>query len=480
MSRSQVSVIIPAYNGAAFLAETIQSVIAQTYPNWELVIVDDCSTDQTKAVVTQFTDPRVKYIVHEKNSGSNAARNTGIRASSGEILAFLDQDDLFHPDKLKCHVAFLAQHPEVGATYNPRFELNHSGNTIRAIWRPPRQLSLSDLVLGFPVSPSEMVFRREWLYRIGLWDESIFFYGGEYVLMGRLALTGCTFSSIDRVLNSRRYHAGRRIKDLHKACQAELACQQIIFDDSRYPTHIDELRNTAFANTYTIWAIAAFAQGDLKVGTFFVHKAIELNPTIVQGKPCLLVEQMVANSISDDTIDHEEFLYRMLSNMPPEYAWLLQTYDWCVIRGHLMKGVQSTIWERVEEGKAHFARVKELGGQSDYTFEQYLSYQLSSYEEEFGFEAMKRVVRDLAPSLEQIGTERSESTLLSGYWLCRAFENYQTGEPTEVLRSIWQAVSANPQCLKNRGTLSIFFRSLPSALLGTRQLSQHIPAISHP
>jgi glycosyltransferase involved in cell wall biosynthesis len=97
MTTPTVSVIIPAYNGAEFLAATIQSVLDQTYSNFELIVVDDASTDDTSQVVQQFDDPRVKFIQHQENQGSDVARHTGLQASSGEIIAFLDQDDLFHP-----------------------------------------------------------------------------------------------------------------------------------------------------------------------------------------------------------------------------------------------------------------------------------------------------------------------------------------------------------------------------------------------
>lgn len=173
-----VSVITPVYNGADHLAETIQSVLDQTYRYFEFVLVNDGSSDQSSEVIHQFSDPRIIYIKFERNRGVDLARNTGIRASKGDIIAFLDQDDIFHPDKLQVHVDYLEKNPEIGFTYNSRFELNHSASTIRGIWQPPIALTLSAIVLEHQLSPSDMVVRREWAQDGDLWDESYPLHGG--------------------------------------------------------------------------------------------------------------------------------------------------------------------------------------------------------------------------------------------------------------------------------------------------------------
>lgn len=102
-----VSVIMPSWNTAGFIAESINSVIAQTYKNWELIIVDDCSTDNTDEVVAAFDDPRIRYLKNEKNSGAALTRNRAMREARGEWIAFLDSDDLWTPRKLEYQVAFM-------------------------------------------------------------------------------------------------------------------------------------------------------------------------------------------------------------------------------------------------------------------------------------------------------------------------------------------------------------------------------------
>ena len=105
-----VSVIMPSWNTSNFIAESIQSVIDQTYENWELIIVDDCSTDNTDEVVAKFTDKRIRYFKNEKNSGAALSRNRALREARGEWIAFLDSDDLWNSEKLEHQINFMNKH----------------------------------------------------------------------------------------------------------------------------------------------------------------------------------------------------------------------------------------------------------------------------------------------------------------------------------------------------------------------------------
>jgi teichuronic acid biosynthesis glycosyltransferase TuaG len=104
-----VSIITPAYNCEKYIAECIDSVINQTYKNWEMIIVDDCSTDDTCAVVERFSssDPRIRLIRRTENGGPARTRNTALKAANGRYIAFLDSDDLWLPKKLERQLAFM-------------------------------------------------------------------------------------------------------------------------------------------------------------------------------------------------------------------------------------------------------------------------------------------------------------------------------------------------------------------------------------
>ena len=102
-----VSIIMPSYNTASYIKESIQSVLNQTYTNWELIIVDDCSTDETEEVLATITDSRIKYFKNKENSGAAISRNKALREARGQWIAFLDSDDLWLPNKLEKQINFM-------------------------------------------------------------------------------------------------------------------------------------------------------------------------------------------------------------------------------------------------------------------------------------------------------------------------------------------------------------------------------------
>lgn len=109
-----VSVAVPAYNVGPYIAKALDSVLQQTYPHFEVVVVDDGSTDNTKQEIQQFSDPRIRLIEHPRNMGLSAARNTSIRQARGEFYAVLDGDDIALPNRLETQLAYLQRHPRVG------------------------------------------------------------------------------------------------------------------------------------------------------------------------------------------------------------------------------------------------------------------------------------------------------------------------------------------------------------------------------
>jgi len=109
MSYDLVSIVMPSYNCGRFVRETIESVLAQTYSNWELLFVDDCSTDDTESIVKSYKDLRIHYYKNEHNSGAAISRNKALREAKGHWIAFLDSDDLWEPAKLERQIQFMEE-----------------------------------------------------------------------------------------------------------------------------------------------------------------------------------------------------------------------------------------------------------------------------------------------------------------------------------------------------------------------------------
>ena len=177
LSMPRVSVIIPAYNCARYLPRAIDSVLAQTYRDYEILLVDDGSTDDTRDVVMQYGD-KVTYL-HQQNRGVSAARNHAISRASGELLAYLDADDMWYPAKLEKQVAFLASNPECGMVHSEMSVVNdqdevlnarHYEETHRAV---PQGYCLQPLLLRCHIQTATVVERRATFDLVGGFDERL-------------------------------------------------------------------------------------------------------------------------------------------------------------------------------------------------------------------------------------------------------------------------------------------------------------------
>jgi len=170
---STVSIVICVYNGARFLAETMESVRAQTHEDWDLIAVDDGSTDGSADIVRRFADARIS-LIHQENRGAAAALATGIAAARGEFVALLDQDDLWHPDKLACHIARMRDAPSVALTFSWFTYVDQSGRSIGLRSRRCHgtfdfRSLFSDFVIG---ATSNVVIRRDVIVPAGGVDPS--------------------------------------------------------------------------------------------------------------------------------------------------------------------------------------------------------------------------------------------------------------------------------------------------------------------
>ena len=458
MSSPLVSVVIPSYNQAEFLPATIQSVLNQTYQNFEIIVVNDASPDNTDEVMKGFNDPRIQYIVHEKNQRLPATRNTGMRASAGEIIALLDADDLFHPEKLEAHVNFLKEHPEVGVSYNARFDLNHSANTVRELWRPPLKVTLVDLMLGFPFSPSDTVIRREWAFDVGLFNPQMG-SAEDTDFPCRLALAGCRFAGIDRALNYRRYHTGRGRKNLEGRLSDVDRTLSAVMADPRCPSEAKALGRQALKHHMMVIVSLALMQNETAIAHKYLGQLSELDPSVMTGDPCELVEFLLSELVTDDNLDHAAMLKTMFAQFPEEYSRLTAQYDWAVQRGFLWKAVRAVIWDRLEAGRIYFQKAREVHAGVDEALTQWTTYHLLGFEHERGSDAVLKTLSDLRPLLNQV-TAGAGDTLEASYLVNRAFENYHAGEFKQVPGKVLRAWKRDASYLVNRGVLSIFLRSV--------------------
>ena len=171
-----VSIILPTYNCAAFLSHSIGTILSQTYNSYEIIVIDDGSTDNTKEVLYPFMQ-RIKYIRLEQNKGLPTARNIGIRSAQGKYIAFIDADDLWLPEKLQTDIEYFETHPEVSMVYSKHINIDEKGDDLGG--NTKKQLPSGNIFTqlfseqNFIIT-SSVVVRKEVFETTGLFDEQLF------------------------------------------------------------------------------------------------------------------------------------------------------------------------------------------------------------------------------------------------------------------------------------------------------------------
>lgn len=162
MEKGLVSVITPTYNCAKFIGETIESVQAQTYQQWEMIIVDDCSTDNTKEIVDKYIkeDSRIKYFCLKNNSGAAVARTKAMELANGEYMAFLDSDDIWTEEKLKKQLAFMKKH-DVAFSCTAYEQIDENGKLLNKIIKTVPKADYNRVLLDCPVGNSTVMYNVE-------------------------------------------------------------------------------------------------------------------------------------------------------------------------------------------------------------------------------------------------------------------------------------------------------------------------------
>lgn len=200
-----VSIIIPSYNAAQYIIQAIESVRHQSYPNVEILVIDDGSIDDTQARLQPYTH-LLRYH-YQANQGVSVARNQGIELAQGEFIAFLDADDYFLPHKLTAQVGLFTKQPSLGMVHSGWRRVDQFGYPLMdvTLWEKVPELNLESWLRWKPVLPSAMMFRRDWLIRVGGFDPR-FPPAEDTDLVLRLALMGCEAAWLPEVTVCYRIH----------------------------------------------------------------------------------------------------------------------------------------------------------------------------------------------------------------------------------------------------------------------------------
>ena len=273
-----VSVIIPVYNSSKYIQKAIESVLAQTYSNYEIIVVDDGSTDNTKAILEQYKD-KIHYI-YQENQGSAAARNTGIKLAQGELVAFLDADDLWSmPEKLEKQVACFAADPDLGGVNTGWRIIDGAGKHLKTVqpWHKAPTLDLETWLKKKCVRTSAMIFRREWLEKVGGFDPEIR-QSHDVDLILRLSLAGCKTRWLKEETVCYRQHGENTTKDSLKQAKYVQAVLDKFYARSDLPESIRKQEQKVRYHTLVWIAWYQYDADNLDAMASYLQKSLNFSP----------------------------------------------------------------------------------------------------------------------------------------------------------------------------------------------------------
>ncbi|HLG39841.1 MAG TPA: glycosyltransferase family 2 protein [Chitinophagaceae bacterium] len=183
----KVSIILPTYNRAKYILEAVDSVRDQTYPNWELLIIDDQSTDDTIGLITQISDERIRLLQTPQRLGITGTRNTGLREAKGDFVAFIDSDDLWAVSKLEKQITAMNQYPEAGFCVTNGYNFRKLNEPLEVFYKQKEGARYDDLFIPFfrsevSLATPSFIFRNRYLDEIGLFNEEKSFADVDFFL----------------------------------------------------------------------------------------------------------------------------------------------------------------------------------------------------------------------------------------------------------------------------------------------------------
>ncbi|HAO10316.1 MAG TPA: glycosyl transferase, partial [Planktothrix sp. UBA8407] len=286
-SSPRVSVIIPTYNGDRYLSQAIDSVLSQTYSNYEIIIVDDGSTDNTYRIVQHYfetsQDPSlIRYIV-QSNQGVAAARNRGIQEARGELIALLDQDDVFLPEKLAHQVACFDYNLNVAIVNSGWCLIDQNNNKISDIepWHNLPNLTLETWITRTPILPSALMFRRESWQQVGGFNSR--FNGVDDVdFIWRLALQGYSAIWLPEItVNYRQHEQTVSNQKARERANLIIALHDHFFNQPNLSDEIRQLEKPARYETLTWMAWHLYHTNHPQQMAQFLQKSLLYTPYTV-------------------------------------------------------------------------------------------------------------------------------------------------------------------------------------------------------
>jgi len=455
---ARVSIIIPTHNRSQLLRVAVESALAQTYPNLEIIVVDDGSTDNTARMMGHYAG-RVLYI-RQANQDVAAARNTGIRAASGEYLTFLDDDDFILPTKLERQVQLLDARPEIGLVHCGYYHTDEAGNPIDRVTFLPEGDVLKELVCGNFIWVGAPLIRRECFDQTGVFDDEIPAVGADWDMWLRIAQAGYLFACVQEPLGAYRMHQDSMLANVAGLEHATLVALDQVFANPALPAGVVAIKEQAYG-TWRLWLSGRYyATGLWENGRRNLAEALALRPQLLK-RPAALLQLLSDEALGPRVADPVRFVTGVLDHLPA-VAGDFSRYRLPLL-GKVYLGLALRQYGRGEIASATRALAEAIA--LDPTIlEQphYFADALSNHAMRLPIDAplayVETVLQNLPAQARSLAHVRPR--VLGEVNIGCAFQDYFAGRRRLTTRRVLTALRYQPAWLGNPGVVSIFLKSL--------------------
>jgi glycosyltransferase involved in cell wall biosynthesis len=453
-----VSVIIPTYNRSELLRVAVESVLAQTYANIEVIVVNDGSTDDTATVMEQWAD-RVIYF-EQTNQGVAATRNKGLRAASGEYITFLDDDDFVLPTKTERQVRVLASRPQVGLVHCRYYYADEDGNLLDKAGMLPEGEVLGELLCGNFIWMGAPLIRRQCFDRVGLFDQDIPSVIADWDLWLRIALAGYSFSCVQEPLGAYRIQHDSMVTDVAELERATFIVFDKVFADPQLPADAIAVKDHAHSR-WRFWiSCRYYSAGRWDDAQRNLSQALVLQPDLL-ANPVDLVKLFSADALNPRVRDPFEFITNLLNHLPPCAVGLEQYRSQIFSRIYVGLALWNYGVDNILAAKRQLVRAVALDpaileqmdefAESLYAFAMHLPISAPLL-------YVDTVLQNLPPEAQRLARVRGR--VLSDVNIGCAFQDYFAGRRLQTVHQVLTALRHRPTWLKNRGVVSMLLKSI--------------------
>jgi glycosyltransferase involved in cell wall biosynthesis len=461
---SKVSIVIPTYNRAELMRQTLDSVLAQTYRDLEVIVTDNASTDDTPDIMRAYCerDKRIRYIRKPVNDGALANFNTGFTAATGDYVGVLDSDDLIAPTKIEKQVALLRATPDADVAHTCFYYMDENGVLIdKTMMLREGDLFEAHLKYEALIWLNSVIMTRKCADYLRHYDP-LAFPADDIDMMIRAARGGFKFVCVQEPLYSHRFHSSNMTLNTRRMTQAIVGIYERLYAEPEIAEKFGAWKNYAFGNVHIDCAARHYVAGEYDIGATHLEKALVARPEWLNDPSPLIHRLIYAYAVGPTSTDGVKMVNGIFDHLPLNADALSPhrpRFVSIAMLGEALRAYRRDEYPRANELILQAQKINPRLKMTTNDFESLVHHYAATLPMDDPTPFVQKVFRHLPQSASVL--RRVEAKVTSSLMISDAFFAYHRKDGRRTTSRVLSAIRKNPLVALNRGVVSIFLRSLP-------------------